>query len=306
MLKNKSIKTREYLINAQKWRSVISLIACVVTYALSVFSIVASLIMYTEENWKISDFFRYFTTLSNMVTGIAAGFIIPFAINGIRKKRFIYPHWLSMMHYSGTIATTMTMVFAIFFILPFDPEFAIGGYNFFLHLVCPIAILESFQLVESGRGLSRKDTLICLIPFFLYTWLYLIMVVFIGKENGGWEDLYMLNTFVPFYISMPLVWSMAYFIAFLIRLSYNRLIATRKKKLFHSWRSDLEPVEINIEVYGLGRYNGLTGEKADLNIPYDILEAIADRYSMNIESLIKTYTAGLISGVKGNHPERKA
>ena len=85
-------KKREYLIEIQKWRSVIALMSCIITYVLSIFAIVASLIMYTRENWNLSDFFRYFTTLSNMVTGISAGFIIPFAINGIRKKRFVYPH----------------------------------------------------------------------------------------------------------------------------------------------------------------------------------------------------------------------
>ena len=291
-------KKREYLIEIQKWRSVIALMSCIITYVLSIFAIVASLIMYTRENWNLSDFFRYFTTLSNMVTGISAGFIIPFAINGIRKKRFVYPHWLSMMHYTGTIATTMTMIFTLVFILPFDPEFALGDYNFFLHIICPIAILISFQLVEFGRELTRRDSLVCLIPFFLYTWVYLIMVVFIGKENGGWEDLYMLNTFVPFYISMPLVWILAYFIAFLIRLPHNSLVKIRKEKLRGNWSSDLEPVEIGIEIYGLGRYNGLTGEKSDLIIPYDILEIIADKYSIKIETLVKAYTKGLISGVK--------
>lgn len=302
MNRTNTVKNRDYLINEQKWRSVTALIACIVTYSLSIFALVASLIQYTRDGSDLSEFFRYFTTLSNIVTGLSAGFIIPFAINGIRKKRFTYPHWLSVMHYSGTIATTMTMVFALVFILPYDPEFAVGGYNFFLHIICPVAILVSFNLVESGKRLTHLDSLICLIPFFLYTWLYLIMVVVIGEENGGWEDLYMLNTLVPFYISLPAVWIVAYLIAYIMKKVYNKLGMIRKEKLFRYWRSDLDPVEINIDIFGLGRYNGMTGDRADLGIPYDILEIIAEKYSMDVKELVKVYTAGLVTGVKEAGP----
>ena len=33
-------------------------------------------------------------------------------------------------------------------------------------------------------------------------------------------------------------------------------------------------------------------------IPYDILEIIADKYSMDVEALVKVYTKGLVSGVR--------
>ncbi len=298
--KTKPYKARLYLINLQKWRSVVGLIACSVTFVVSLVAIVASLIHYTLEQWALSDYFRYFTTLSNMMTALSSSFIIPYAIDGIRKKRFVFPHWLSMFHYAGTIATTMTFVFNGLVILPFDPEFALGGSNFYLHIICPVAVLVSFEFVESGRLFSLKDSLICLIPVFLYTILYLVMVVFIGEEKGGWEDLYMANTFLPGAVSLILAWLMAYFIAFLIRISFNFSVKRRRERLLSGWKDDLEPVEIKIELYGLGRYYGRIGDSADVSIPYDIIEAVSERYSIDIRALLKVYTKGLADGLEND------
>ena len=40
-------------------------------------------------------------------------FTIPFAINGLRKKRFVYPRWLFLLHYTGTLCTPMTFVYLL-------------------------------------------------------------------------------------------------------------------------------------------------------------------------------------------------
>ncbi len=273
------------------------LIACLVTFVVSLASMASNLIYYSEQQWAISDFFRYFTTLSNLLIALAAAFITPYAIDGVRKKRFVFPHWLSMMHYAGTIATTLTFVFAFVFILPFDPEFALGPHNLYFHVVCPIAILIAFLFVESGRPFTKKDTIICLVPFVLYSLLYLVMVVFVGEERGGWEDLYKLNTFVPAYVSLPLVWALAYLIAFLIRKLFNAFVNGRRKKMLASWDPDLDPVAVNIEIYGLGRYYGLVCDKADATIPYDLIETVAEYYSLDPKALSKVYIKGLMEGL---------
>ncbi|MBQ1391672.1 MAG: hypothetical protein IIY82_07970 [Firmicutes bacterium] len=290
--------TRQYFISIQKWRSLIALIACIVTLLFSLIAIGSSLVKYARNGWAIADLFRYFTTLANMITALAASFLIPFAINGIRKKRFVTPKWLSMLHYTGTVSTTLILVFALVFILPFDPEFAIGGSNFFLHIVCPIAVLISYELVESKHVYSRKDLLVCLLPIFCYSLVYLVMVVLIGEERGGWEDLYMLNTFVPAYVSLPLVWLLALAIALGIRFVANRLNRRRQNQLTAAWKADAEPVEINIEIYGLGRFYGLHGDRNDLSVPLDILESLAGNYAMPLDNLIKVYMKGLLDGIK--------
>ncbi len=278
--------------------STAALISCSVTLLFSVISIVAALIHYTRMGWAVSDYFRYFTTLSNLTTALAAGFILPFAVNGIRRKRFVYPRWLFLMHFAGTICTTLTLLFALVFILPWDPAFAVGGGQKFLHIICPIAILIAFLLVEGGYLLTCRNTFFCLIPFLVYSLVYLVMVVILGKERGGWEDLYMLNTYVPFYLSLPALWLLSYGMASVIRIVSNRLAVMRKERLLSLWTEDMEPVEVNIEIYGLGRYNGLHDEKIEMSIPYDILEALAERYAMDPTALMKVYTKGLLDAVK--------
>ncbi len=291
-------KTRQYFIDLQRWKSLVALIACCDTFFFTVAAIVSSLIRYSRMGWTIRDYFRYFTTLSNLLTALAAVFIIPFAINGLRKKRFVYPKWLFLLHYMGTIYTTITFVFAMVFIYPWDPGFAFGGVQLYLHVICPIAILIAFELVEGSTLITRRYSIMCLIPFFIYSLVYVVMVVVIGEEHGGWEDLYMLNTFVPFYISLPAIWLFSYVIASLIRILANGLNKRRRSRMLAHWKEDMEPVEINIEIYGLGRYMGMQDTINELSVPYDILQMIGERYSMEPAALMKVYMKGLLDAVK--------
>ncbi len=131
------------------------------------------------------------------------------------------------------------------------------------------------------------------------------MVVVLGEKHGGWEDLYMLNTFVPAYVSFPAAWGLAYGIAFVIRKISEKLNRARRARMFAMWEKDAEPVEVNIEVYGLGRYYGLHGQKYELGMPYDILEDLAGMYSMKTERLVKVYTKGLVDGINERDRIRK-
>ena len=287
-----------YLIKLHKWKSAVALTACCATFIFTLTAIVSSLIQYSRMGWTLEDYFRYFTTLSNILAALAAVFTIPFAINGLRKKRFVYPRWLFLLHYTGTICTTMTFVFAMVFILPWNPEFAVGGTQLYLHVICPIAILVSFELVESGYQITKRNTLACLIPFLIYSLVYVVNVVLLGETNGGREDLYMLNTFVPFYLSLPAVWLLAYVIATLIRILSNRLDILRRNHLLSFWKEDADPIELNIEIYGLGRYNGMHDTRNELSIPYDLLELFAERYSRDPDDLLKIYMKGMMDALK--------
>ncbi len=294
----RQVKARQYMIDLQKWRSVLALLACGITLVCSVFAFNLSFVKYVRNEWALSRFFCYFTTLSNILTALASSFILPYAVNGIRRKRFVYPKWMSILHYAGTICTTLTMIFSLAFILPYDAEMALGGSNFYLHVVCPAAVLVSFLLVESGYIYTRKDNLLCLIPFFLYSIVYIIMVVFVGADNGGWEDLYKIVTFAPVYFSLPAMYAFAYLVAFGIRKLAGFLTVRRQKRMLFSWKDDLAPVEIKIELYGLGRFYGLRGDKNDLSVPYDILEALSARYAIPCGDLMKAYAKGLYDGAR--------
>ena len=290
--------TRQYMVNIHGWRSKVALFACIVTLVCASTSIVLTFIWYVERDRSPAEGLRYFTTISNMITLLASTLIIPFAINGIVNKRFVIPKWLSLLFYSGTICTTMVFVFAVVFILPYNPEFAIGGKQIFLHVVCPIAVFVCFQLVEAKEEYSLKEKLLCLVPFVIYSFVYTIMVVIIGKENGGWPDMYMLNTLLPAYITFPMMWIVAFLVAGGINKISDVLKRIRERKMFAGWKADADPVEVNIEVYGLGRYYGLHGGKNNLTVPLDIIESIAKKNNRNLEDLYNIYTKGLLHGIE--------
>ncbi|MBO4819067.1 MAG: hypothetical protein J5528_02905 [Firmicutes bacterium] len=305
-MREKKTKAGQFIIELQEWRSIMALIACCITLACTSVCVIWAVVRHMEGGEGPMHAFRYFTTLSNSLTFFAAGFIFPYAINGIRMKRLIYPRWLSLVHYSGTVCTTLTFVFAMVFILPYNKEMALGGSNFFLHLICPIAVLISFMMVESSYEYRKKDTLICLIPLMMYSILYTTKVVVIGEVNGGWPDMYMLNTFLPFYLSFPAVWLLALAISFGINRFSSFLFKKRQNDMLFSLNRYIDPVELKLEVYELGRLYGTCDDENDLSIPYDLLKQLAGHYTegTTLDELFRMYTAGLLAGV--NEKEKEA
>ena len=59
----------------------------------------------------------------------------------------------------------------------------------------------------------------------------------------------------------------------------------------------MSSVEVRIEAYGLGRMAGLTGEKNSIQIPFDILELLAEKYRMNSDDLTRAFMVGLRNGL---------
>ena len=117
--------------------------------------------------------FHYYTTDSNCYNALVACMIIPFAVEGIRKRRFSYPRWLAVLHFSSTFCITIIMIFACCIISWYDFELAFGSLcDIFLHLICPSMLLISFFLSECGYQYTKKEALISTIPFLAYGALY--------------------------------------------------------------------------------------------------------------------------------------
>ena len=295
----KERKHKEHLIAMHRYRSITTLIACTVTLVVCLSAIGQDLVRYTTLGWRVSNLFRYFTVISNLITAAASGFIIPFAINGVRKQYFTYPKWLAMLHYAGTICTTFVFVFVVIFMGPYNREFAYGGANFYLHVICPAAVMVSYIFVECDYVYSFKEYLICLLPIALYAVLYIYNVLILTEEGGGWDDFYKLNTFVPFYVSLPLVVLLSSLIGLIIRKLSLALNRFRKKEMLKAWDENADPLEIKIDIYGLGRYDGsIRADDHDLIIPYGLLKYLADKYGIDTDQMIRTYTKGLIDGIK--------
>ena len=202
-----------------------------------------------------------------------------------------------MMFYSGACCIAMVCVFSMVFTLPIDRNSAIGGLNFYLHVICPLGVLIAFFLVESDHNYSIKETLICLLPVLIYTIVYLVMVVFLG-DRTGWVDIYQVNKILPWYLSLTILWTMAFVIAIAIKKIAHTLYKRRRQKMLASWKRDADPVEVNIEIFGLGRYYGMHGDDNDLSVPFDILKDVGEMYGMEPDQLLQVYMNGLKNGIK--------
>jgi len=290
---------RKYIIGLSRWRSRLALVAGIVTVFCSLYAIAGSIVLYAESGDNVLGLFNWFTTNANCLTAFAAGLIIPFAVEGIRKKHFSYPKWVARLHYSGMVCTTLTMVFSMAFMSWVDPVAAFGGYNSYLHIICPVLVLVSFCMVESGRPYSLRDALIACIPSMAYMAVYAVEVGIIGKQNGGWEDLYHVLEYLPLWLAWLAAVLLTVCISLLIRLLYNRLVSIRQKKMdAQLWPLDVNPVEINIEMFGLGRYMGKHADGEFVALPLSLISRIADRYSLKTEDLIRPYIKGFLDSVK--------
>ena len=298
---NVTKQKKQYMIDLQKKRSLIALIASVLTSLFCIYAVALGLIMDPSSKYpeRGSYLFRLFTVNSNVFAALGATMMIPFAIEGIRKKRFTYPKWLQIFQQSGVICTTLTMIFATLFILPFKGfEITFTGMNFWLHLVCPIMNLILLFCTECNTELTIYDSFIGLIPFYAYGTVYITNVVLLGEENGGWRDIYRLATFVPASISVSLLFVATFGLSLVIRRFYNKFVQKRRSKMESIWSDDLSPVEVKVECYGLGRYNGMFDNINTITTPFDIFLSLSDKYPLSVDELSHAYNKGVIDGLK--------
>ena len=96
------------LLHLYKWRSIVAFIACLADLVLSVSVIFYSIAWHTKAGSEFNAF-HYYTTDSNCYNALVACMMIPFAVEGIRKRRFSYPRWLAVLHFSSTFCITITM-----------------------------------------------------------------------------------------------------------------------------------------------------------------------------------------------------
>lgn len=302
----KRLQSKEYLTVLLKRRSVIALCCAILTLIFAFFGIIEGInrtITVLKENGFVS--FIYYTMFSNMFAALAIAFVFPFTVEGIRNKRFILPGWVAVIHHLATTSIAITLVFVLAFMSWASPENAFGGANFVTHIICPVLILISFFQMENGHLYTWKDWLAGIIPFSVYSAVYLIEVFVIGESNGGWPDVYQIQKFTSPALAVPMLFLLAFAISTAIALLSNYFTKKRKQEMYQFWQEDMDPIEVRIEAYGIGRMVGQGREKNSIQIPYDILEYLADRYRLKIEDLMKPFIKGLLIELKERNSEKK-
>ncbi len=239
--------------------------------------------------------FHYYTNDSNCYNAIVACMIIPFAIEGIKKKRFAYPRWLAVLHFSSTFCITITMVFAVCVISWYDFELAFGTLSsLFLHVICPSLLILSFFLSECGYRFKKKEALLSMIPFLAYAFLYVLNVAILKR----WKDIYQLTSLLPWPVSLVLMMIFAAAVGFVLLYFYNRFSESRRKMLTASWSDDLTSEQIDSEIYEFGKLNGKASDPAMITMNLDVQETVSEYFGRDLCELSELYSKGAIDGNK--------
>ena len=292
-----------YLINLYQTRSRIALVCGILVLGLTGMAIVIGL-METQG----TEVFHYFTVLSNITSACGAAFMIPYAVEGIRRKRFSLPRWVVAFQYVGAFGVAITLLSTLCLIIPVEGLKAVQGMNFWLHLITPVLTIVLFQCVETGVAFTWKNTLIVLIPYWCYMAIYFIMVVVLGEENGGWTDFYYTMSFWPVWISALLMFLLGLIVATALRFVQNRRAKQSRDRVARLWMDGIEPTALKIEAFGLGRYMGKHCDKSEMTVPLDIFEMMEERYDISIEELTRAYIKGVSDSLaerKGKKKEKK-
>ena len=211
-----------------------------------------------------------------------------------KEKRFILPRWLVLLQYAGANCLAVTLVSVLVIILPVQGADAVTGPNFWLHIITPALTIVLFQCVETGVRFKLPELLLTLIPYWVYMAVYFFMVVVKGEENGGWPDFYMTQAFWPLWITGLLMLAMGVVISAALFIIHNKRAKQSWRYIEKMWGESIEPAQLLIEVFGLGRYMGAKYKDGDLAIPLDIFKVISERYDIPLDRLTKAYVKGAL------------
>lgn len=173
--------------------------------------------------------FCMFTVNSNILAAAAMAMVIPYTLDGLRTHNYHMPRWIVNLVYMGVTAVALTFLISLFVLSPAKGFVLIfTGSRFFLHGVCPILAIVAFCFFMSEKRLRIRDTFLALIPVLIYSVVYVVMVVVVGEEKGGWNDFYGFLTRLPMWIPLTAIMPLTFLIATGIRVLHNRSYDKRK------------------------------------------------------------------------------
>lgn len=145
--------------------------------------------------------FRFFTVLSNVLSGIASiVVVICWLCCGA------LPFWALLLKYTGTAAVTVTMLTVLLFLGPTSHEWKmlLSRADLFLHLICPLIAIVSLLVFEKAAPMPAWTITVGAAPVPVYGVLYMKKVVY-SPEEKRWEDFYGFNRGGKWYLSFGLM-----------------------------------------------------------------------------------------------------
>ena len=166
--------------------------------------------------------FRYFTIDSNVLVALAGLACIPFEIRALRTGCDELAHWALILYFAGAVSVSVTFMVVIAFLGPiFTYRAMFVGWNIWLHGATPILAVITFMALLRGP-IRLRECLWCLLPVLVYGAVYLVMVIAIGPDAGGWPDFYAFNANGTWYVAFIAIGLLAFVLAAVERLPHRR------------------------------------------------------------------------------------
>lgn len=221
--------------------------------------------------------FCMFTVNSNILCAMSMSLVIPYAIDGFRKHNFHVPRWVMVLVLTGVTSTTLTFLVSLFILAPVKGFVLIfTGSRFFLHGVCPVLAIIAFCFFMTEKDISLSQSLIALIPVFIYAVLYYTMVVLIGEENGGWNDFYGFATRIPVWIPMAAIMPLTFLIATVLRVLHNKARERRHRIEAEYYSKVFKDVDLRKIVGAVARNNRRRAVGKDILIPGRVIAVMME------------------------------
>jgi len=195
--------------------------------------VVMNLVTIYDENFDHMGIrtFCMFTVDSNILMGLSMMLCIPYTVDGLRTDNYHLPDWVVVLMHIAVTAVSLTFLVSLFILAPFKGFVLIfTGSRFFLHFLCPVLSIVTFCCFINSHMIRLWESPLALVPVFLYAVVYLVMVVFIGEENGGWNDFYGFATRIPVWVSLTAILPLTFGIATLLRLGHNGCCRRRRER----------------------------------------------------------------------------
>ena len=291
------------LVRRNRIQCICALISCAIVVICVCVGVSMNLTTIYDEDFDNMGIrtFCMFTVNSNILAAISSFAIIPYAIDGIRKKEYSRPNWVVIFMMMGTTSVALTFLVSLFILSPVKGFVLIfTGSRFFLHGVCPILNILAFCLFVTSHKIKFKQSLFALIPVALYAIIYFMMVVVITEENGGWDDFYGFATRVPVWLSATVILPLTLGITTLVRLWHNHSFVNRRKneaKIFLDYFDGKNAEEILFE---MGKARAKIQPEGDVIVPTLVIKQIVffTESDMSIDNACRLYLDGYLFAVQ--------
>ena len=266
-------------MNITKRQCLFAMISAIVVVVCVCIGVTMNLTTLYDENFDHMGLrtFCMFTVNSNILCAASMAMVIPYTLDGLRKHNYHLPRWITVLVYSGVTAVALTFLISLFVLAPVKGFVLIfTGSRLFLHGICPILAIVAFCVFMSEQNLRFKDSLIALIPVFIYAVLYYIMVVVIGEEGGGWNDFYGFATRIPLWIPMVAIMPLTLGIATVLRYFHNKAFWRRRKEEAEFYSEAFAHEDARKIVAAMARMHSSEVKMRDILIPTRIIGIILE------------------------------